>query len=198
MKISFDILTESKTGLLSNFRIKCFGKKLYLLSKRDDSSLSGLDDLDCISLNYGGFYQCQQKCKLCQSDDMERLICACRITYMEDIPDAILGNNVINRPFVLLSRVCVDESNRNKDTYILMFLNLSKWLLNNTFYTEYIAYCTEEQCRLYKKLGAIKLSSQPLFVYDNQPQPYFMVTGNILEFYNYSKSYYETIQKVSI
>jgi hypothetical protein len=65
-----------------------------------------------------------------------------------------------------------------------MFYKFSIYILNNTNYTDYFAFCTEDEFRLYERLGAKKTSENQIKLYKNQINNYFIVKGSIKEFNN--------------
>ena len=65
-----------------------------------------------------------------------------------------------------------------------MFYKFSNYILNSTLYTDYLAFCTEDELRLYEKLGARKTSENKIKLYKNQINEYYIVKGSIKEFNN--------------
>jgi transcriptional regulator len=167
--ITFDVCKPNECLQIYNLRNKCFSKnKSYLLELNSINEEKGQDNYDKFSTIYNVKYK-------------NECVGSCRITpiYELQIEELQLHNSENN---VLLSRVCIDSGHRNKNLHLFMFYKFSNYILNNTNYTDYFAFCTEDEFRLYEKLGAKKTSENQIKLYKNQINDYFIVKGNIKEF----------------
>lgn len=169
--INFEVCNPNDYLQIYNLRNKCFSKnKSYLLGLNSINEEKGQDIYDKSSTIYNVKYE--NKC-----------VGSCRITpiYELQIEELQLHNSENN---VLLSRVCIDNEHRNKNLHLFMFYKFSNYILSNTNYTDYFAFCTEDEFRLYEKLGAKKTSETQIKLYKNQINDYFIVKGSIKEFNN--------------
>ena len=169
--LTFDICNTDDFSKIYNLRNKCFSKnKSYLLDLNSINEEKGQDIYDMSSTIYKVEYE-------------NECIGSCRITPICElqIPE-LQSHNTQNN--VLLSRVCIDSEHRNKNLHLFMFYKFSNYILNSTLYTDYLAFCTEDELRLYEKLGARKTSENKIKLYKNQINEYYIVKGSIKEFNN--------------
>lgn len=169
--INFEICKPNDYLQIYNLRNKCFSKnKNYLLELNSINEKKGQDVYDNVSTIYNAIYEneCVGSCRITPICDLQ----------IEELQFYTSENNI------LLSRVCIDSEHRNKNLHLFMFYNFSNYILNNTNYKDYFAFCTEDEFRLYEKLGAKKTSENKIKLYKNQLNDYFIVKGNIKEFNN--------------
>jgi transcriptional regulator len=182
-ELTFKIVSsENEFNEVFLLREKCFSKnKNYLLSVNSEQEKTGQDKYDKDSLIY-------------TVESNNQLIGSCRITPLSkydlisdfDIPQS--SSNIV------FSRVCIENKYRNKNLHIFMFYKFSQWILNTTHYTDYYAFCTDDEYRLYEKLGAKKIMEYKIKLYNNQPNDYYVVKGNIKDFNNSIFNILNTIQ----
>lgn len=167
-ELSFKISSsEDDFNRVFLLRERCFSKnKNYLLSAHSEKEKIGQDQYDKDSLIY-----------IVESEG--QLIGSCRITPPSKC-DWESNLDIPQSPtHVILSRVCIEKKYRNKHLHVFMFYKLSQWALNNTSYTDYYAFCTADEYRLYKKLGAMKVSDRKMKLFNNQSNDYHIIKGNI-------------------
>lgn len=161
--------SEDELKNVFSLREKCFSKnKNYLLSANFENI--GQDKYDKHSFIYSVEINNQS-------------IGSCRISPISEFDIYDFKSYQIPNS-TLFSRICIDSNYRNKNLHIFMFYKFSRWILNNTDYVNYFAFCTADEFRLYEKLGATKITETEIKIYENQKENYCIVKGNIKEFNN--------------